>query len=303
MIYRTATLVLLIAFFSPAGLFGQPEASWLGPLPDEIQESSGLLLVGGRFVTHNDSGNAPILYELDTASLRIVRRVRVVGVDNRDWEALSEDDNYLYIGDFGNNQGNRRDLRVLRISKADFEAGESVPAEILSFSYEDQEGFGPEDRSDWDAEALIVQGDSLWVFTKQWQQKGTVAYRIPNVPGTHVAERVANYPIGGMVTAAVADPEKGQVLLLAYTAQLQPMLVLVPFPISDSGAPASPEKHLLSIGFAQAEGMVLAPGRKLLVSSEAFANRLIRLPAGIYRLDLEEETRKQVTPPEENRKR
>ena len=136
--YRVLSLA---AFLLVPGLYAQTEVSWVGALPELIQESSGLLLVGDRFVTHNDSGNSPELFVLDTTSLAVVRRVRVANAENTDWEDLAQDASYIYIGDIGNNLGNRRDLKVLRISKEAFLRSDTVEAAVISFSYEDQTEF------------------------------------------------------------------------------------------------------------------------------------------------------------------
>ncbi len=194
---------------------GQQPSTWIGELPEGIQESSGLLLMGDRFVTHNDSGNLPVLFELDTASLEVVRRVRILGVANTDWEALAEDREYLYVGDIGNNQGIRRDLKILRISKQDFLDSESVYPEVIFLSYETQKEFTKVPNSDFDAEAMVVGKDSIWIFTKQWQKKGTDVYSLPKVPGDYVAKRIASYAVGGLVTDASPLPEGDGLLLEA----------------------------------------------------------------------------------------
>lgn len=291
---------VLFAIVAPGLLSAQNPASWIGKFPGEISESSGLLLSGDRFITHNDSGNLPVLYELDTASLQIVRRILVNGVQNRDWEALAEDEDHVYIGDFGNNTGNRRDLSILKIAKTDLSRGDSVAAETISFSYEDQTAFKASPRSDWDAEALVAGNDSLWVFTKQWQKRGTAVYRLPKSPGTYTAKRTGEYPVGGMVTAAVMAPGRDRLLLLAYTPQLQPILVQVPLPWIPDVAQEVLQKNLLSIGFAQSEGMAVTPDGQLFISSEAFSNRFVSLPAGVYRLDLETETTQEAPPVDES---
>ena len=290
MSFRFIEFKVLVFCMISAPFYGQPTASWLGAFPDEIRESSGLLLAGNRFVTHNDSGNAPLLYELDTASLEVTRRVFVKGSPNTDWEALASDGQYFYIGDFGNNLGNRRDLRVLRISRRDFVQRDTVEAESITFSYEDQRTFMPDPKSDWDAEALLAGPDSLWIFTKQWDKKGTSAYCIPKTPGQHIARHSAEFAVGALVTGAAGSPGGESVLLLGYTAQLQPVLIVIPVPISLENGAGRPQKYLLSIGFAQTEGMDIGPEGTLYISSEAFSNRMVSLPGGIYKLDLTTET-------------
>jgi len=273
----------LLGLLPVDGLFAQPEGSWVGALPESIQESSGLLLLGDRFVTHNDSGNTPELYVLDTTSLELVRRVLVTNAENSDWEDLAQDATYIYIGDIGNNLGNRRDLKVLRISKDDFLSSDAVKAGVISFAYEDQSGFGGTQNSDWDAEALLAGPDSLYIFTKQWQGGESVAYQIPKEPGQYSARRTAEYPAGGLITGASPIPGQEAFVLLVYSGQLQPFLLEVSAGLPVSGDPSQTRKIKLDIPFGQAEGITVLPTGVIYLSTEAFSNRLVSLPAGVFR--------------------
>jgi putative lipase involved disintegration of autophagic bodies len=84
-------------------------------LPSEIKETSGLLLIDGKIITHNDRGDAANLYEIDSLSGNLLRTIRITNATNEDWEDLAEDENHIYIGDFGNNDGNRTNLRIYKI--------------------------------------------------------------------------------------------------------------------------------------------------------------------------------------------
>ena len=281
-ILQVWVLALAGLFFS-GGLIAQSEVSWVGALPASIQESSGLLLVGNRFVTHNDSGNTPELFVLDTASLEVVRRVLITNAENTDWEALAQDAVSIYIGDIGNNLGNRRDLKVLRISKEDFSRADAVQASVISYAYEDQSGFGGTQNSDWDAEALLAGPDSLFIFTKQWPGGETVAYRIPKEPGQYRALRTGVYPAGGLITGASPIPGEEAFLLLGYSGQLQPFLLRVASGLPRSGEAVQTRKIQLDIPFGQAEGITVLPSGAVYLSTEAFSNRLVSLPAGVFR--------------------
>ena len=85
-----------------------------GTLPSVVMESSGLAYTGGySFWTHNDGYGDENLYHVShTGSLTTT--VEVLGATNHDWEDLAQDagKNYLYIGDFGNNNCDRTNLRV-----------------------------------------------------------------------------------------------------------------------------------------------------------------------------------------------
>lgn len=278
---NTVRRVFILAL-APAGLWSQVSVELRGRLPEAVHESSGLLLRGSTLLTHNDSGNEPVLYELDTASLQITRRVRISGFANTDWEDLAEDETYLYIADIGNNLGMRRDLKVLRVPKAAFDASDEVPAEAIAFGYEDQTDFANRGNSDWDAEALVAWGDSLLIFTKQWKSGATVVYSLPKEPGEYLARRIAEYPVRGLVTAAATDPATGGVVLLGYSSQLQPFSLFVPSEGPDFSFPAETRKELLDIGFGQTEGLSPAPGNRFLVSSESYSNALLKLPASVF---------------------
>ncbi len=275
-------ICLVVLLSSPGLIRAQEGPRLLGNLPEIVSETSGLLVIGPQLLTHNDSGNEPLLYYLDTVNLEIQREVRVEGVSNTDWEDLAEDADYVYIGDFGNTRGTRTDLAIYRVAKSDLASGNtSVSADRIGYAYEDQEDFSGTSNSDWDAEALVVRGDSLIVFTKQWQGNATVAYRIPKSPGDHLAVRSGTYDAGGLITGATPRPGGG-FALLGYTSVLQPFLIDVPQTIGPFGFPPETSRQLLDIGFGQAEGITADASGRYFVSTESFSNSLATLPASVY---------------------
>lgn len=273
---------MLALLWIPLKIPAQTAVDVRGRLPEETRESSGLLLRGGVLITHNDSGNEPVLYELDTVSLQVLRRVRVLGVSNTDWEDLAEDDQYLYIGDIGNNLGMRQDLKVLRIAKSEYDQNDAVHAEVIAYQYEDQTDYSDNGNSDWDAEALVSYGDSLLLFTKQWKSGGTVVYSLPKAPGTYRARRIAESPVRGLITGASPASGREGLALLGYSAQLQPFTVYVPSTAPIFAFPEGTEKQMLDIGFGQTEGISAAPGNRYFVSSESYSNAFLNLPASVF---------------------
>ena len=97
-------------------------------LPNTVSETSGLLFLKGTLITHNDSGDDANLYELDTLSGSISRTISITNATNVDWEDITQDETYIYIGDFGNNNGNRQDLKVYKILKTDYINNTSITA-------------------------------------------------------------------------------------------------------------------------------------------------------------------------------
>jgi len=72
--------------------------------PETLAENSGLSLFNQSLWTINDGGNGTLIYELDTLG-NVLREVFIEGVNNVDWEALTQNESHLFIGDFGNNSG------------------------------------------------------------------------------------------------------------------------------------------------------------------------------------------------------
>ena len=68
----------------------------------EIDETSALEIINGNFLTLNDSGDDPLLYIFDKNG-KILSKNLISGAQNRDWESLASDENFVYIGDIGNN--------------------------------------------------------------------------------------------------------------------------------------------------------------------------------------------------------
>ncbi len=192
-------------------------------LASAVAESSGLLLLNGKVFTHNDSGNKNALYEINPETGAVTRTVIISGASNTDWEDLCADEQYLYIGDFGNNaSGNRQDLVIYRIPRTDFEnsANDTVLAESIPFAYSDQTDFSaqPNNHTNYDAEALIAYNDSLYVFTKNWLTYTCNIYSIPKTPSANVyqSKRVDSFNANGLVTGADYNPDTHSVVICAY---------------------------------------------------------------------------------------
>ncbi|MEM8999585.1 MAG: T9SS type A sorting domain-containing protein [Bacteroidota bacterium] len=264
-------LVFIIVVLPGIAIFSQDNVQELALLPTEIRESSGLIHYNGKLITHNDSGNTPQLFVIDTISLELQRTVTISNAVNIDWEAITQDEDFIYIGDFGNNLGSRQDLRILKVSKLDFLASDTVDAAVIEFTYEDQTDFSPSDTSDWDAEAFFFFQGHLIILTKQRQHNGTVAYRVPNIPGTYSAERLDSYQVNGLVTDATYASENNTLYLIGYSQFLVPFFAVVEAVANDTIFGGHKTKSLLNMGFAQIEG-VTAVGGSFYLSSEAFTN-------------------------------
>jgi hypothetical protein len=114
-------------------------------LSDTIRETSGLLYFDNLLWTHNDDHDKTI-YGIDSLG-QIQKKVVLYKEINHDWEEITQDSSYLYIGDFGNNfAGNRIDLHILKIDKKSF-LDENPIIETISFTYSDQNHFSSQEQN------------------------------------------------------------------------------------------------------------------------------------------------------------
>ena len=72
-------------------------------LGESLSETSGLIIWEGLGWTHNDNTDTR-LYGLDLSDARIEENINLPGVENLDWEEISQDSSFIYVGDFGNNE-------------------------------------------------------------------------------------------------------------------------------------------------------------------------------------------------------
>ena len=173
----------------------------IGTLPESISESSGLVFYNDTLlITHNDSGDKPMLYFINLKG-KLVGQVLVENATNTDWEDLCRDDKgNLYIADIGNNNNDRRDLKIYKVNMRQLFGKEKVSAEVITFSYQDQKAFPPSDSLlNFDSEGLAFQNDSLLLFTKCRATPFhgyTFCYKLPTSTGKHIARKSFELFIG-----------------------------------------------------------------------------------------------------------
>ncbi|MGB5500010.1 MAG: T9SS type A sorting domain-containing protein [Maribacter sp.] len=278
----------LVVLLSATMLYAQGEVTQKGVLPPSLGENSGLIFYGDKIIAHNDSGNDPVLYEIDTVSLAVTRTVSILNAENIDWEDITQDDQYIYIGDIGNNLGTRTDLGIYRISKQEYDQSESVVSERIQYNYEDQTDFTNQGNSDWDAEALFFLEGQLIILTKQWNTLGTVAYSLPSTPGNHVATRLGELQINGLVTGASLNKDTNELYILGHSMILEPFVYKVSAPTLQGIFLNESLKLDVSLDFAQTEGIAYIGNNRFFISSENFTRAVpaINLSAQLWALQL-----------------
>ncbi|MBR3710849.1 MAG: hypothetical protein IKM99_07805 [Bacteroidales bacterium] len=250
-------------------------------LPDVVRETSGLFFHNGRLWTHNDSGGKPILYGLDTTTFEVVQQITLVNAKNKDWEDVCTDGERVYVGDFGNNKGKRKNLRiyVFPLSAIPDTGNVSIAVDSIRFSFADQTEFKHEkQKHDYDCESIFATDDFLYLFSKGWATGTTRLYRLSKNPGTQVAEVVNGFDSQGLITGADFDRESKTLVLVGYVKDIWlPFLYLI-YDFDDAGEKLSHHRFELHnyLG-AQTEGICFYDKGKCFLSSETSPTAVSRV--------------------------
>ena len=234
--------------------------SKVGSVKGVVPESSGLAPApnGQNYFSFGDDGNSPTLYEVSGAG-QLVRTLEVPAT-NTDWESLSRDGsgNY-YIGDCGNNESQRRDLKIFK-----FRPDSPKAVGTIAFTYPDQRDFPPKKKQrNFDCEASLWHEGQVWLFTKdRGQDRTSNVYTVPDQPGTYTAKKITGLAISGQVTDAALRADghrlvllgRGELFILDGNSWAE-ILKATPRQISLAGA-------------GQTEGVVFKNDNTLLISTE-----------------------------------
>ncbi|UCG28349.1 MAG: hypothetical protein JSV24_03030 [Bacteroidales bacterium] len=253
-------------------------------LPAQLYETSGLEIFNGLFWTMNDSGGNAAIFGFDPASGEIKQIVRITNAENNDWESLAADDQNIYIGDFGNNYGRRRDLTIYIIRKLDIpDAGNgSVEAGKIRFVYPDQNQFRfTIQHSSFDCEAFVCLNDSLYLFTKDWVNQHTGMYRVPAKPGEYVAELVDSFAADGLISGADINEKQDKLVLLGYKDYYPFIWVFSGVHGNRLFSHNNIRINLMDVYRAQTEAIVFSGEDTVFISAEES-----RVPSRLYRVIL-----------------
>lgn len=258
-------------------------------LPDILNGSSGLVFFDEMLFTHNDHDDQS-LFQIDSTDGHIIEQRYFSGIPFQDVEDCDHDSLYVYLGDTGNNSsGNRTDLHFLRILKSSLQSDNPI-IDTIWFSYADQTDFTPcpDDATDFDCEAFTVVGDSIYLFTKQWNTQHTVLYSMPKTPGTHIAQRKSEYDVSGLVTSACYLPERQQIVLCGYSIVLQPFVVLLYDYQGTDFFSGNKRKMSLNMPFHQVEAITHRGAYHFYLTNEYIYQFGISIAAKFHKLDLSE---------------
>jgi len=273
------------------------KAQSLGELDSLVEGSSSLFYWNNTYWTYNDHKDNCI-YRVDSTNGSTLEKICFKKIKNQDTEEISQDSQYLYFGDIGNNSGRRRNLHILRIDKKSI-LNQSFVIDTIRFSYEDQTDFTAHPQAtDFDCEAFIVTDDSIYLFTKQWASARTTIYSLPKTPGTHIAQRQDSYDVKGLITGVAYLSDYKLIVLCGYDydkknilSALQPFIVLL-YDYKDNSF-FSGNKRRIDIAVpsrAQMESIATSNGLDFFLTCEHFRTTKMGItfdiPAQLYRLDL-----------------
>lgn len=250
-------------------------------LPSSLNESSGIIFFNDKIVSHNDSGGENKLFELDTITGSITRTVTIANATNVDWEDVTQDEDFIYVGDIGNNNGNRTDLKIYKIDKSDFLNATTVTAQTIDFSYANQSDFTSNpNNTEWDAEALVsIDQNNLVLLSKNWVDNQTSAYLIPKSPGTYsISPMPTTYNSGGLITGGTYNPTTEKLFLVGYQpvsagfSALQSFVSISEnFNSNDIFSGTNTQFDLSAFGQEQTEAITYVNTNRYFITSESFS--------------------------------
>ena len=222
-------LTLIFLFFGLLTIKSQTATEITNLQTPDLDENSGLIFYNNNIITFNDSGGEANLYEINANTGNITRTVTITNATNVDWEDITQDASYIYIGDIGNNNGNRTDLKIYKIAKNDYNGSDDIAvAEIISYSYADQLDFTSNpNNTNWDAEGLISYSDQLLIFSKNWVDNRVNVYSIPKTNGTHSALLKSSYNTNGLITSAEISLNENIIYLIGYSSSQAPFMYTI----------------------------------------------------------------------------
>lgn len=268
-------------------------------LPAKIDEISGLEIYNNLFWGINDSGGKAEIYGFSpTKPVEIIKTVEISNAKNKDWEEIAMSDSLVFVADFGNNYGNRKDLKIFYFDKKLLNNDEphvGVVADTINFFYPEQKNYNPPPhKHDFDTEAMFHFGGKIHVFTKEWKSTKTHHYTLDVLKGKQPAWLVEEYNTGFLITGADVKLINGKlwIALVGYTKGGKVYLLM------GETDPNTPDFKFLThanlkkyhLGFSgdlgQVEGVKIISPKQIWMSAERFKMKIYNAPQNITKVQL-----------------
>ena len=243
---------------------------FISALPSELSENSGIIIYDNLIWTINDSGGKNVLYGFNFKG-EIEKEIEIKDAPNRDWEDITQDKKHIYVGDFGNNSGMRKDQTIYKIKKKDIskKQKQKVKSKKIEFDYANQIYFMYQgQRTPFDCEALVEFNDSLYVFTKDWSDRTTTVYKMPTKKGEYKIDPIAQFNVDGLITGADISPDKSKLVLAGYKDYKPILWIFSDFKSNNFFEGKQMHFEMDAIFDAQTEGVCFLGNDSLLISCE-----------------------------------
>lgn len=196
-------------------------------LPKKLKEVSGITYFPEKklIYTLEDSGNKNAIYAINQEG-KLDKTITISNAKNVDWEDITKDKSgNIYIGDFGNNDNERKDLCIYKVNKNQLNKDQASAEYKVSFSYPEQTEFPPKKKEMfYDVEGFFEYQNNFYLFTKN-RSKGfdgtAFIYKIANKPGTQKATKIGEFKTCNnynhcVLTSATISPDGKKVVLLSH---------------------------------------------------------------------------------------
>jgi len=236
----------------------------------------------GNVWTFNDSGGKPEIYRIDNQSGKISQTVILENAKNHDWEDITQDNEYIYLSDTGNNNRNRHNFIVYRIKKKDITEEKTckVKAEAIKLSYRDHRyDLINSNLDNNNCESVISFENSLILFTKTWGR--TKLYKLSKVPGTYQLDLLDKFATDGLISGAAFNPETKELILLGFK-DIPFMYIFTNFNGENFTSDKLQRINLTGMKGAQIEGVSWIDNDTILISTELTAT----FEQGIYKVNV-----------------
>ncbi len=250
----------IIILFNYSLIFSQIKLEEI-ELPKKIKETSGLEYIGDNFITHNDSGDDPKLYEFNDKG-ELLKFTRFYSIINRDWEDITFDGEKYYIADVGNNYGTRKNLTIYIIDK------KLNICDSIKIKYKKQKSFDYLKLNAFDAEALISIGDSLALFSKNRKNLSTEVYILSKTPGNYELEPTISLNVESLITGGDYNEKYKLLALSGYDLDKQYIYVFRNFDLNKINS-SKFIKYKLPIKDAQIEAIKIIDNNSFWLTSES----------------------------------
>ncbi|MEN1784378.1 MAG: hypothetical protein AAGF77_04485 [Bacteroidota bacterium] len=201
------------------------DLTYLGTFPSKLSEVSGIDTdAQGRIWAIEDNGNKDRMYQVGKTA-QIIKVLSIENAKNDDWEDLTiSKEGTVYIGDFGNNDNDRKNLVIYKIDPEEL-LKKTPKAKKIKFYYPEQKDFPPKKHKRYfDAEGFFHWDGYLYLFTKNRTRPydgKTLIYRIPDTKGDHKAQLVDTITLCQdqdhcSITAADISEDGKTIALLGY---------------------------------------------------------------------------------------